>query len=265
MYAKYQHSPEEPASSFFPITPADSALPKISRGLFVGGAGTGILEVTGANDFSAPTLGTAATLSSWAVSGNTIKIPNHKLPLGQLVTVIGSVPTGLTSGNNYYVIVIDANDIQLASSLANAQAGTAIALSGTAGAFAVIETLVATAAAPGTITIPNHGFFTGDRVMVASIASASGGVLTGGSGTLPGGLTAQTAYFVIVVNANTISLATTQANAFASTGITFSSAGSGALSVFKSSPINPALVGYHPGCLKQVNAASTATNLLGMY
>lgn len=43
-------------------------------------------------------------------------------------TVSGTAPTGLTTGTTYYAIYVDANNIQLASSLANAEAGTEISI-----------------------------------------------------------------------------------------------------------------------------------------
>src|SRR6202043_1283763 len=50
------------------------------------------------------------------------------LPLGLVgqLTTTGALPTGLSTSTNYFVIVVDVNTIQLASSLANAIAGTAI-------------------------------------------------------------------------------------------------------------------------------------------
>jgi hypothetical protein len=43
-----------------------------------------------------------------------------------LLTLTSGTITGLTSGNTYYIIRTNATTIQLASSLANAQAGTAV-------------------------------------------------------------------------------------------------------------------------------------------
>lgn len=47
------------------------------------------------------------------------------------VTFSGSSITGLTSGSNYYVIVVDSTHVKFATSAANAIAGTAISISGT--------------------------------------------------------------------------------------------------------------------------------------
>jgi len=65
------------------------------------------------------------------------------------VKVYGSndVPTGITDGTTYYVIVTDANNIELASSAANAIAGTAINLTADATADGTLEIVPQTQAA----------------------------------------------------------------------------------------------------------------------
>lgn len=57
----------------------------------------------------------------------------HGLYGGQKIqlTTTGALPTGLVASTSYWIIPVDANSFQLATSLANAQAGTAIATSGT--------------------------------------------------------------------------------------------------------------------------------------
>jgi hypothetical protein len=62
-----------------------------------------------------------------------ITIANHGLGTATklLYTAGGTKVTGLSTGTSYYVIVVDSNTIQLASSVNNALAGTAITLSGT--------------------------------------------------------------------------------------------------------------------------------------
>lgn len=61
---------------------------------------------------------------------NTITITAHGFFTGLKVALTGTnLPTGL-SATNYWVIVVDANTISLATSLANAQAGTAVHITG---------------------------------------------------------------------------------------------------------------------------------------
>lgn len=61
-----------------------------------------------------------------------VAFANHGFQLGQQVqiTTTGALPTGLTASTTYYVVSIDANSFSLATSLANAAAGTKIATSG---------------------------------------------------------------------------------------------------------------------------------------
>jgi len=56
----------------------------------------------------------------------------HGLATGSAVqfTTTGALPTGITAGTTYYAIKVDANTFQIASSSANAYAGTAITTSG---------------------------------------------------------------------------------------------------------------------------------------
>ena len=78
-------------------------------------------------------IGAALTWATTAVDivNDTITINSHGLSTGQPcgLSTTGTVPSGLTALTTpYYVIVINSNKIELASSLANALAGTAIDL-----------------------------------------------------------------------------------------------------------------------------------------
>ncbi len=65
---------------------------------------------------------------------NTITITGHGYATGRKVaaTSVGTLPAGLTA-TNYWVIAVDADTIQLASSAANALLGTAVVISAAAG------------------------------------------------------------------------------------------------------------------------------------
>ena len=74
--------------------------------------------------------GSATSIVS--TSDETIRIPEHRFIQGQRVTYNnggGSNIGGLTSGTAYYISFDSANTIKLATSLANANAGTLINLS----------------------------------------------------------------------------------------------------------------------------------------
>ena len=78
-----------------------------------------------------------------------------------------------------------------------------------------LGTVTITIAAPGVVTLTAHGLATGDSLYLTT------------TGALPTGLTANTRYWVVKVNADTFSLATTLANALAGTKITTSGSQSG--------------------------------------
>ena len=64
------------------------------------------------------------------IAANAAAVPAHGFLQGVLVQVSnpGTLPTGLAALTNYYIIVVDADHVEFASSQANALAGTAIAV-----------------------------------------------------------------------------------------------------------------------------------------
>ena len=80
---------------------------------------------TGSVTFSITTAGTASKYNPVA---NTVTITAHGQVLGSKgqLSTSSSLPTGLSTSTDYFIIVVDANTVKFASSLANAVAGTAI-------------------------------------------------------------------------------------------------------------------------------------------
>ncbi len=78
------------------------------------------------------TNGKAETFTVTIATPGVVTQANHGLITGQVVqlTTDGSLPTGLATSTNYYVIRIDQDTFWLATSLANALAGTKITTSG---------------------------------------------------------------------------------------------------------------------------------------
>lgn len=70
----------------------------------------------------------SALVTITLASPGVVTYPGHGLKTGQQVqlTTTGTLPTGLSPSTTYFVIGVDANSFQLATSLANAAAGTAI-------------------------------------------------------------------------------------------------------------------------------------------
>lgn len=76
------------------------------------------------------------TFNVTAVASNQINLPRNRMNTGDALIYSnggGTSITGLTSGNTYYVIRIDNDNIKLASSYANAIAGSALTISGGVG------------------------------------------------------------------------------------------------------------------------------------
>lgn len=127
----------------------------------------------------------------------------------QMISSTGPVPTGA-------VLPFHARTAPSGFLLAD---GTAYSRTTYAALFAVmfetIGTFTITLASPGVATLSGHGLATGDSVYLTT------------TGALPTGLAANTRYWVTVVDANTFKLATSLANALASTNINTSVSQSG--------------------------------------
>lgn len=96
--------------------------------------------------------------------------------LGQL-TSSGTLPTGLSLATNYFIIVVDANTVKFATSLVNAQAGTAVDITG---AGSGTQTFTPTASSGNILKLQasNDGLnFTDISGDTVTIATTSGNVV----------------------------------------------------------------------------------------
>lgn len=66
------------------------------------------------------------------IDDDTVSIPDHGYTTGAkcALTSTGTLPTGLSTGSDYYIIVVDENTIAFASSQSNASAGTKVDITG---------------------------------------------------------------------------------------------------------------------------------------
>lgn len=87
------------------------------------------------------------------ITTNSLSIPSHGFPEGLKVrlTTTGTLPAGLALATDYFVIVVDANTIQLASSLALALAGTAVDITDQ-GSDGAVNTATGVALSGATVT-----------------------------------------------------------------------------------------------------------------
>ena len=229
---------------------------------------------------AAPPTNTIA-VAKVVVADNTIGITSHGLRTGTKLTYLsssGSVIAGLANNTAYFVIGketsdsgttmgdLTANTFALASSLSNAQAGTALALTGTGHAAQTLigDTATATAtltvgkvskiaiasvgsayvsapaitlAAPATETVDASDAavcvladneFVVSSALYGCIASGDPVTYADGGGTAVTGLTTATLYYLIKsATSNRVGLATTKSRAEAGTNIAFTVVGVG--------------------------------------
>jgi len=188
----------------------------------------------------------------------------HKFVTGQALYYNaggGTAPTGITSGTVYYAIKgSTANTLKLATSLANALAGTAITITtgSVAGAahsltpvYSAATNLAISGIGSNTITSATHGLSTGQAIILTSLGTGPLATITTG-----------TVYYVINASATTFKLATSLALALAGTATTITGVASGNLtylsvslpSVFTSFTTANAVVTF-----KQANGAVMPT------
>ena len=158
---------------------------------------------------------------AWSAITMTIASPcvvtlnSHGLSTGYPVsfTTSGALPTGLNVGTVYYVIYVNANTFQLATTLANAWAGTAITTTGSQSGTHTINR--------GLVYLANHGLYLGEPIYFTT---------TGG---LPTGITASTTYYAIPFDSNYFNIASSYANAEAGIAIVTTGSQSGTQTLFR--------------------------------
>jgi hypothetical protein len=209
----------------------DSNTIKVATSSVNATAGTAIdITTTGTGSMRALTgitAGFQVTTGNISTGSDNLTITGHGLTTGSRIrlTTSGAVPSGASAYTDYYAIVDDANTIRLATSTVNASAGTAIDLTSVGSGVLDVSVLGGSGisafnTATDEITKTAHGLATGERIRFS------------GAGAAPTGLSKNTDYYVIQGgDANTFKVATSYANALASTAIDFSGAASGALSL----------------------------------
>ena len=174
-------------------------------------------------------------------TSNTITLQNHGLSTGDTViyrndaalisdgTTIsqaGADIGGLTDFLSYYVIKVDQNTIKLAATEADAKATTPKPINFTSQGGGKVHSIsrLTLDTTSDRIYINQHGFKTGDTVVYSS-----------GNGTDISGLTTGNTYYVIVDSADAIRIATTSANATATTpvAVDFKNTGAGGFHSFR--------------------------------
>ncbi len=153
---------------------------------------------------TAPVIVGSPTLIVIAIAANTV---NTTVASTSRTAITTAAPSGITvSGATTHVILT--NTPGTSDATANGAVSPGFSIVNTPGALSGAVSLV-----NSTITLTNHGFPTGLTVRLSG-------------GTLPAPFATLTSYYVIVVDADTIKLASTYALALAGTAITITSYGS---------------------------------------
>jgi hypothetical protein len=188
--------------------------------------------------------GTAALTESlsaefvYSGAGNIFTIaatPGAKLSTGITATVSSddTLPAGLSGSTTYYVIKMTGTTFKLASSLANAIAGTAVTISDVGdGTHTIIANVLLSNLL--TVTFTCDWVASTNEVDTQTIATADGKNLSTGqavqlrtTGTLPTGFTKATTYYLVKISNTSIKFATTYANATATTPVVIDVTGAG--------------------------------------
>lgn len=106
---------------------------------------------------------TAGVATEVNVTDNTVTVPSHGLITGTKVTLTttGTLPAGLSTGTDYYVIVVDSSTLKFATSQSNASAGTAIDITNY-GTSAAVHTIVVTTTIAGTLLMQKNNVLEDD-------------------------------------------------------------------------------------------------------
>jgi hypothetical protein len=127
-------------------------------------------------NFSSTYFNLTGTVSAVSTGAESFTINNHGFATGQRVYIssTGLIPGGVSAGVEYFVINIDTNTIQLATNLANANAGTPIDITSTGtGTITIAHTLYLLAGTNGALTLDGIAMSGGDRVLMKNQTTAT--------------------------------------------------------------------------------------------
>lgn len=127
-------------------------------------------------NFSSTYFNTTGTVSAVNTGADSFTINNHGFNTGERVYIssTGLVPGGVSADVQYFVIDIDANTIQLATSAANAAGGTQIDITSTGtGTITIAHTLYLQASVNGALTLDGISLSGGERVLIKNQSTAT--------------------------------------------------------------------------------------------
>lgn len=173
-------------------------------------------------EFTDPSAGTAKLYidqTVFSAGTDAVLADAHGLVTGQRIQFsgTGTPGAGVSEATDYYAIVDTSGSFRIATSYANALAGTAVNItSAGSGDLTITKYLNNFSSDSEQITVTSHGFSTGQEISFA------------GAG-VPSGLSASTTYYAIVDDSNRFRLAATLADALDDLEINITGVGSGTI------------------------------------
>jgi hypothetical protein len=159
-----------------------------------------------------------------------VTITSHGFYAGLRVRLVssGTIPGGLSSGVDFYVIALTSDTFSLATSLANALSSTAVDITSVGTGTLTVTPQISTAnvrssyatsvrVVDNLLYFPRHGFVTGDQVRFST------------TGIFPGSFSKDTIYYLIRASADEIRLASSPTNAQSGTFLSFTAVNSAIL------------------------------------
>lgn len=179
-----------------PVAASDAATKEYTDGVAQGLSVKEASRLASTVNFDSTYYNLSGTVSAVTTGADSLTINNHSFDVGERVyiTSTATLPGGLSALVQYFIIDTDANTIKLATTKANAVAGTAIDITSTGSGTIVVEhTKYLQATGNGLLSIDGFAVVASDRILIKNQTTTSrNGIYTVteiGSGSSPAVLT----------------------------------------------------------------------------
>ena len=152
-----------------PIAASDAATKEYADAVAQGLSVKEASRLASTANFSGTYYNSSGTVSAVTTGADSLTINNHPFNVGERVyiTTTATLPGGLSALTEYFIIDTDANTIKLATTKANAIAGTAIDLTSTGSGTIVVEhTKYIEASGNGLLSVDSTNVVAGDRILL---------------------------------------------------------------------------------------------------
>jgi len=152
-----------------PIAASDAATKEYADAVAQGLSVKEASRLASTANFSGTYYNSSGTVSAVTTGSDSLTINNHPFNVGERVyiTTTATLPGGLSALTEYFIIDTDVNTIKLATTKANAIAGTAIDLTTTGSGTIVVEhTKYIEASGNGLLSVDSTNVVAGDRILL---------------------------------------------------------------------------------------------------